>query len=400
MEPITSDGSKFRAGFVLLLVAAVTLLFLAVVWPFLKPLLFGAILAGLCQPLYRWLLRRFRGNTALSAGVTLVILLLLLLGPISGMATLVVKQAVDVTDQAIPWFKSNFSAAGDFDVHQWLIDKFPIAADFVPENSEIVKHATNAVQAVGSYLVSSASSFTAGTAGLLLDFFVMLYSMFFFLKDGRRMLERIFYYMPLAHEDEVLMLERFASVTKATVKGTLLIGLIQGTLAGIAFFFAGINGAAFWGTIMVILSIVPGIGSALVWVPAVIYLFITGKILAAILLAAWCAAVVGTIDNVLRPTLVGKDAKMSDLMIMIGTLGGLFLFGPLGFIVGPIVCGLFLTVWEIYGVTFKNLLPPAQRIRSSDAIPSPPGRTPPAKRLNPFRKPTEATATDEAEKEE
>ena len=164
--------------------------------------------------------------------------------------------------------------------------------------------------------------------------------------------------MPLSHDDEMLLLERLTSVTRATIKGTLVIGIIQGALAGLGFWAAGIDGSAFWGTIMAVLSIVPGIGAALVWVPAVIYLFITGQTLAATLLLAWCAAVVGTIDNILRPTLVGKDAKMPDLLILIGTLGGLFLFGPIGFIVGPIVCGLFLTIWEIYGATFKEILPP------------------------------------------
>ena len=160
----------------------------------------------------------------------------------------------------------------------------------------------------------------------------MLYAMFFFFRDGKQIVRKIFYYMPLSHDDEMLLLERLTSVTRATIKGTVVIGIIQGTLAGVGFWFAGIDGSAFWGTIMAVLSIVPGIGSALVWVPAVIYLFITGQTLAATLLLAWCAAVVGTIDNILRPTLVGKDAKMPDLLILIGTLGGLFLFGPIGFI--------------------------------------------------------------------
>jgi predicted PurR-regulated permease PerM len=117
---------------------------------------------------------------------------------------------------------------------------------------------------------------------------------------------------------------------------------------------------------MTVLSVVPGIGAALIWVPAVIYLFITGQTLPAVLLLAWCATVVGTIDNILRPALVGKDAKMPDLLILIGTLGGLFLFGPIGFIVGPIVCGLFLTVWDIYGTTFKAILPPVKSLSTGE----------------------------------
>ena len=165
------------------------------------------------------------------------------------------------------------------------------------------------------------------------------------------------------------MLAQLSSITRATVKGTLVIGIIQGTLAGIAFWVAGIEGAALWGTIMTVLSIIPGIGSALVWVPAVIILFVMGEYFTATLLAAWCAAVVGTIDNFLRPVLVGRDAKMPDLLILIGTLGGLFLFGPIGFIVGPIVCGLFLTVWDIYGATFREVLPPVTSFQPSDQEP-------------------------------
>ena len=246
--------------------------------------------------------------------------------------------------------------AGTFNAHDWLVQRFPAVAPYVPDQAKILESVGNAAQSVGGVLVAGASRIGAGTAAFLLDLFVMLYAMFFFLRDGRKILERIFYYMPLNHEDEELVLQRFTSVTRATIKGTLVIGVIQGALAGIGFWVAGLDGAAFWGTIMAILSIVPGIGAALIWVPAVIYLFATGQTLPATLLLIWCAAVVGTVDNILRPMLVGKDAKMPDLLILVGTLGGLFLFGPIGFIVGPIVCGLFLTVWDIYGTTFRDVL--------------------------------------------
>lgn len=366
MEFQEINGTKFRVAFVLVLVLSISALFLAVIWPFLQALLFAAILAGLFKPLHRTLTKVFRGRDALAAVATLLILFLLVIGPISALAGLVVQQAVDVSDHALPWVQQQVGTAGSFNLHDWLAKQFPAFQDVLPAEEEIANALGTAAKASGTYLVSSASAFTAGTAGVLLDFFVMIYAMFFFLRDGRKILEKIFYYMPLSHDDEVLMLERFVSVTKATIKGTLLIGLIQGSLAGIAFYFAGVTGAAFWGAIMVVLSIVPGIGAALVWVPAVIYLAVTGHSLAAILLGAWCAGVVGTVDNVLRPTLVGKDAKMPDLLILIGTLGGLFLFGPLGFIVGPIVCGLFLTAWDIYGVAFKNILPPVRSLKHQD----------------------------------
>ena len=366
MEQPAISGRKFRTAFVLLLVAAVTVLFLAVTWPFLKALLLGALLAGLFRPLYRWMTRRLGGRRALGSIVTLLTLFILVIGPISAFLGVVVQQALQVSEHAIPWAQQLVGSASTFNAHDWLVQRFPALASHIPSQEQLVQSVGAAAKAAGGLLVAGVSEFTAGTAAFLLNLFVMVYAMFFFFRDGEKIIEKIFYYMPLSHADETLMLQRFSSITRATVKGTLVIGVIQGTLAGLAFWAAGIGGAAFWGTIMAILSIVPGIGPALIWVPAVIYLFINGQTLAGTLVLAWCAAVVGTVDNILRPILVGKDAKMPDLLILVGTLGGLFLFGAVGFIVGPIVCGLFLTVWEIYGATFEDILPPVKSLRASD----------------------------------
>jgi predicted PurR-regulated permease PerM len=361
------SGRKFRTAFVLILVVAVSALFLGVTWPFLKPLLLGALLAGLFRPLYQWVTRLLGGRRSLGAIVTLLILFIVVAGPLSAFLGVVIQQAVNVSNQAIPWVRQHFGSGSTFNAHDWLVQRFPALANHVPSQEQLAESVATAAKSAGGFLVVAASRMTAGTAAFLLDLFVMVYAMFFFFKDGEKILDKIFYYIPLSDEDERRMLQQLTSITRATVKGTLVIGVIQGALAGIAFWVAGIDGAAFWGTIMAILSIVPGIGAALIWVPAVIYLFITGQVLAGTLLLGWCAAVVGTIDNILRPVLVGKDAKMPDLLILVGTLGGLFLFGPIGFIVGPIVCGLFLTVWTIYGATFKDILPPVKSLRTAHA---------------------------------
>lgn len=381
MQSANIKAGTFRTAFVLILVLGISALFLAVIWPFLKALLLGALLAGLCHPLFRWVTRLCGGRRSLASALTLLILFLLIVGPISAFVGVVVKQAIDVSEHAIPAVQKYLGSASSIDVHDWLVQRFPMAADFVPSQEEIVNSIGTAAKAAGGFLAASASSLGAGTASFLLNFFVMIYAMFFYLKDGRQILEKIFYYMPLSNEDENRMLERFVSVTRATIKGTMLIGLIQGGLAGIAFYFAGINGAAFWGTIMVILSVVPGVGAALVWIPAVIYLYLIGQPIHATVLGLWCAAVVGTVDNLLRPTLVGKDAEMPDLLIMIGTLGGLFLFGPMGFIVGPIVCGLFLTAWDIYGTAFRHILPPVKDAPAEEpTVPAETETPPPAPR--------------------
>ena len=366
MEPLTTSGTNLRTAFVLLLVAAVTALFLAVAWPFLKPLLLGALLAGLFHPLYRWITRLLGRRQSVGAAVTLLVLLVLVLGPISVFLGIVVQQALTVSDQAIPWLTQHLGAASTFNVNEWVMQRFPALAKYMPSQEQLLEQVGTAAKTAGTFLVTFASRMTVTTASFLLNLFVMLYAMFFFFKDGHKILERIFYYLPLSDEDETSMLARFTSITRATIKGTLVIGIIQGALGGIAFRVAGIEGAALWGTIMTILSIIPGIGAPLVWVPVVIVLFVNGQYVTATLLLVWCGAVVATIDNFMRPLLVGRDAQMPDLLILIGTLGGLFLFGPMGFIVGPIICGLFLTVWDIYGTTFKAVLPPVESFRPFD----------------------------------
>jgi predicted PurR-regulated permease PerM len=187
------------------------------------------------------------------------------------------------------------------------------------------------------------------TAAFMLLLFVMLYAMFFFLIHGSAILDATLRFLPLTNEDETRLLGTFASVGRATLKGTLIIGIIQGGLGGLGFWVVGIPGVIFWSAIMAVLSILPGIGAALVWIPAVVYLIIDGQAGYAVSLGLWCAIVVGTIDNLLRPVLIGKDTEMPDLLVMLSTLGGLALFGAAGLLVGPIIGALYITVWKLWG---------------------------------------------------
>jgi predicted PurR-regulated permease PerM len=185
----------------------------------------------------------------------------------------------------------------------------------------------------------------------------MLYCMFFFLLEGERILNKILYYLRLEDQFERRMLDKFTSITRATLKGTIVIGVLQGALAGIAFAALGIPSALFWGTIMAVLSVIPSVGSAIVWLPTVVILLFTGHIIKAIILLLFCGLVVGSMDNLLRPKLVGKDTQMHELMILFGTLGGILMFGMVGMIIGPIIAGLFVTLWEIFADEFKDILP-------------------------------------------
>lgn len=355
MTPAIENREKFANVFLVLLAIAISLVFLLMVRGFLMAVLLAGIFSGMAHPLYRYFLKLFKGRTALASAVSIFLVLLVIVIPLTAFLGVAASQAVDVSQAVTPWIEQQLSQPDALDA---LLNRIPFFDRLQPYQDQITAKMGELAGSLGTFLVNSVAAATRGTVSFLLQLFIMLYAMFFFLIDGKSILDKILYYMPLSPKEEDRMVEKFVSVARATLKGTLVIGIIQGGLAGIALFLAGIGGAAFWGTVMVVLSIIPGIGTALVWVPAVIYLIAGGHYGAGIALAIWCGVVVGTVDNVLRPRLVGKDTKMSDLLILLSTLGGIFLFGAVGFIIGPIVAALFITVWDIYGITFKEFLPP------------------------------------------
>jgi len=337
----------------LLLVTGISIAFLIMIQGFLTALLLAAIFSALCQPLHSRLLRWFGGRAVLASLVTILVLLIGIIGPLLGFLGIVTSQAVEVSSAVQPWIQEQISGRGELSVERF----FDLPDELEPYESQVYAKAGELTSRVGEFLLNSLAAATRGTANFFFMLFIMLYAMFFFLRDGSKILDKILYYMPLESDDEYLMVDKFVSVTRATLKGSLVIGIVQGGLAGLAFAVVGIEGAAFWGTVMAVLSIIPGIGTALIWVPAAIYLAVNGQSVASAGLTFWCVVVVGTVDNVLRPTLVGRDTQMSDLLIMLSTLGGLVLFGPTGLVVGPIIAALFVTVWEIYGEAFSAYLP-------------------------------------------
>ncbi len=363
MTPRTD--SRFRNAFLILLVVCISAAFLYMIRGFLTALLIAAIATGLCGPLHQALLRRMRGRASAAALATLAIVFFAIIGPLLTLLGVVARQALEVTDSARPWLEAHLGGASPSS----LLAGLELPEFLRPYQEQIFTRAGELAGMLGSFAVSSVASATRGTASFLFSLAVMLYAMFFFLRDGPAILARILYYMPLESEDEERMVEKFVSVTRATLKGTLVIGIAQGSLAGAALGVAGIQGPAFWGTVMAVLSIIPGIGTALIWIPAAIWLYATGHAGAAIGVVIWCAVVVGGVDNLLRPRLVGRDTQMGDLLILLSTLGGLTAFGAVGIVAGPILAALFLTIWEIYGVAFAAWLPAAPR-NSEDPDPS------------------------------
>jgi len=354
------DRETFQKGFLLLLTAAITLLFIGMLRPFLMAILLAGIFAGLAHPFYRRLLKRLGGRRTTAALLVMLVLVLAVLTPLLGVLGIVAAQALQVSESALPWVERQIAQPDQLGE---LLESLPFQEHLAPHREQILTRAGEAVGSAGVFLFESLSATTRGTVNVLFQLFILLYAMFYFLKDGEALLDRILYYLPLRDDDERRMLDRFTSVTRATLKGTLLIGVAQGALAGAAFAVAGIEGAVFWGTVMVLLSVIPGIGTGLVWLPAAVILVASGRSGAGIGLALFCALVVGSVDNLLRPRLVGRDTRMHDLLILFSTLGGIILFGVLGFIVGPIVAALFVTIWDIYGVAFRDALPAVRPFR-------------------------------------
>jgi predicted PurR-regulated permease PerM len=351
---MSEHRTQVERRFVFGLVLVITLLFVWMIHDFLAPLFLAALSSGLMTPVYRRLLFWMGGRQTLAALATLIIAVAIIVGPLSLFLGILVNEARQVTETVVPFVQKQLADPRELEsrIPEWL----PFRDQILPYRVQITERLGEAAGKVGGFLVKSASAATQGTANFLLDLFIMLYAMFFFLTQGRAIIDTFLASIPMARADQELMMERGVSVTRAMIKGSLVIGALQGALAGIAFWIVGIQGAVFWATVMAVASLIPGIGAALVWIPGVVYLFAVGKIGGAIFLAAWCAAVVGSVDNVLRPWLVGQDTKMPDLLILLSTLGGLGFFGAIGLIVGPIVAALFMTVLGLYQAAFADVL--------------------------------------------
>ncbi|MCK5202444.1 MAG: AI-2E family transporter, partial [Desulfobacterales bacterium] len=308
----------------LLLVFFISALFLSMIRQFLMAIFLAGIFSALSFPLYLRFVKRFRGRNKLASIATIILIIFVILIPLAGLLGIITAQAIKVGEAVKPWVDQQLSQP---DAISSALKSLPFIDQIEPYRNTILKKAGEMIGSVSVFLIGRLSSVTLGTVNFLFMLFIMLYTMFFFLMDGDKLIDKILYYLPLEDHDERRILNKFTSVTRATLKGTAVIGLLQGVLAGSAFAVVGIDSAVFWGAIMAVLSFIPGIGSALVWGPAVIILAATGHAAKAVGLGVFCAAVVGGIDNLLRPILVGRDTQMHELMILFGTLGGIIMFG-------------------------------------------------------------------------
>ncbi|WP_193211309.1 AI-2E family transporter [Luteolibacter marinus] len=329
-----------------------TFLMLWMIRDFLRPMFLGAIFAGLLHPTYLWWLDRV-GKPWLASGITVMGVSVLLLGFGGVLAAVAAQQAVEMSDRVMPEVTKQLEHSSVDQGLEWIERQVPSLAKLLPTPEVAAQKLGEAGGALANLLVRKASDLTVGLAGFLLELFIMGYAMYFYLIHGTTILRRVKKLIPMTESNKNRVLRRFVVVTRSTLKGTLLIGLIQGGLNGAALAVAGVGSPVFLGLLMVVFSLLPGIGTALVWGPVVILAYIRGEWMTGTLLLVWCGGVVGSLDNLLRPKLVGKAAKLPDLLVLVGTLGGIMMFGMMGFIVGPVICSLYVISWEILGVVFR-----------------------------------------------
>lgn len=332
--------------FILLL----TLVSIAFVWlllPFYGAVFWGTILAIIFQPVQRWVEARLQGRKGLSAFITLMLILMMVILPVTLLAGALVNEGAALYER-IESGNVNF---GEY--FQQIMQALPqpaldILASFgMTDISSVQEQLASGAQQISQFLATKAFSVGQDTFRFVVSFAIMLYLLFFLLRDGTRVSQHIKRAIPLSEVYKQHLLTKFTMVVKATVKGNIAVAAVQGMLGGFIFWVLGLQGALLWGVMMAILSLLPAVGASLIWGPVAIYFLATGAIWQAAVLTAFGAIVIGLADNVLRPTLVGKDIKLPDYVILISTLGGLALFGLNGFVIGPLIAALFIAAWSL-----------------------------------------------------
>ena len=340
------DIQKVQNRFFIGLVIVTSLLFFWLIKDFFQPVFWAAVLTILFRPIYRRINVAFRGKERLASVATLIVIILVVIIPLFFIGMAVVQEAAKLVDRV---------ASGEVDV-QGSVDRAEEALPAVIEYLEgfgvdvarIRQGLSSAAVAGSQYLASQALTIGQNALQFGVLFFVMLYLLFFLLKDGDEVFAAVIRALPLGDRRERRLFSKFAEVSRATIKGTLVVGAVQGFLGGLAFWILGIDAAIFWGIVMTVLSLLPAIGAALIWIPAAIILLVTGSYVKGIALVLLGTFVISLVDNFLRPILVSRDTEMPDYLVLIATLGGLTAFGISGFVIGPVIASLFLTVWLMF----------------------------------------------------
>ncbi|MGX9425047.1 MULTISPECIES: AI-2E family transporter [Bradyrhizobium] len=343
-------------GFLLLLFV-VTLAFAWILQPFYGAVLWAIVVAVIFAPANRRILRSVGGRETLAASITVLLIIAMVLLPLAIIATSLAREAAGLYAK-IQSGEYNFSAYVQrvFDaLPAWAtgwLDRFNLG-----DLSALREALTSGLMKGGQVLAPQALSIGMNTFDFVISLGIMLYLLFFLLRDGKAVADRIREAVPLEADRKSALFTRFADVVRATVKGGVLVAMAQGALGGLAFWFLGVHAPILWAVLMAFLSLLPAIGAGLVWIPVAIYFLATGAIWQGLGLIAYGVLVIGLVDNLLRPFLVGKGTKLPDYVVLISTLGGIEVFGLNGFVIGPLIAAIFMVSWEIFATSRRTTEP-------------------------------------------
>jgi predicted PurR-regulated permease PerM len=354
MKTETEPPPDLHGKVFVVLVVLVSLAFIWILLPFYAAIFWATVLSIIFTPVYRRLARSMGQRRSLAALVTLGIIVFMVILPCALIAGLLLQEAAGVYERV---------KSGQLDFGQYLqqimsalpgpitmaLERFGLL-DVAELQARVSAGLMASVQFIGAYALSIGQN----TLEFIVGFFIMLYLLYFLLRDGGEISKRIAAALPLDAALQRSLSTKFATVVRATVKGNIVIAVLQGTLGGLIFWIMGINAPVFWGVVMAFLSLLPAVGAGLVWAPVAIYLFVTGSIWAAAGLTAYGVLVIGLVDNILRPFLVGKDTKLPDYIVLISTLGGMAVFGLNGFVIGPLIAAMFIAVWAVVATSPGN----------------------------------------------
>lgn len=347
MNPREKTNLQIEDGGFVVIVLLVTFAFAWLTLPFFGAILWGVVAAILFAPAYRRILARLGGRRNLAAAIAVLLILAVVILPAIAVGTALVNEAADLYERL---------RSGEIDLGRVLANfqrDLPGWARAILVRAQI-NDLESLQDALGTSvsqglerLASQALGVGQGALRFLASLGVMLYLTFFLLRDGTRIGQAIARAVPLRADLRTELVSHFTLVVRATMKGSVVIALIQGMIGGVIFWLLGIEGALLWGLLMGFFSLVPAVGTGIIWVPVAIYLFITGAMWQAAVLVGCGLFIIGLIDNILRPILVGHDTRMPDFVVLIATLAGIDLFGLNGFIIGPVIAALFIAVWKL-----------------------------------------------------
>ena len=344
-NPLKSPELEFRSLLFLVLVASA--LFVLIIWPFFGAVCWAVFIALVFWPMHQHFLRGSHHRPNMAAAASLTVILIIVILPL-------VLLAASITQEASLLVARVRSGELQFSSYfQRMLDALPVWARGMLERfgmgdlKLLQQKIMGMIGASGQVVTSRVVGIGQVTLDFVVAFFTMLYLLFFLFRDGDRLAQSIARSIPLHPQHTRRLLTQFATVVRATVKGNIVVALVQGALGTVAFAFLGLPGAVLWGAVMALLSLLPAVGAVLVWGPVAAYYFLNGQLVQGIGLTVWGALVIGLVDNLLRPMLVGKDTRMPDYLVLVATLGGIVVFGLNGFVIGPVIAAVFLVSWDM-----------------------------------------------------